>query len=274
MNHKSKTVEFSAHLSRSKMGRYLENQLPMKEINEVELHLKYCGQCSEGILLYIQTENPQHYKTYYKRLKGHLKSKEAAKKRKLTNTHLKMLRATAAVILLFIFSFFAIDTVINKKMMSQEQPKAQIQTKKEVNLKKATTSPTKEQKTNENSQPEVIGYNSKPALQNQVASKESSREKATSKTAPERISSTSNQASTKKPSVIQKEVLSAKETNSNQLSHQATAPSPQDENEVNNEESTAKKSFPTLERLDVRKTTGPSDTEIQTPTIPIPNETN
>lgn len=147
MNHKSKTTGFSFHLSRSRMSRYLHDQLSEKEIKEVEQHLGHCEQCSEGITAYIQNEEPQHSKAFQKRLKGKLRSKKSGRKVTISSTQKKIARAAAALLLLFIFSFFGINTVMNKHMAGKEEVKTEIRVKKKQQIKKQNTTPRKEQKT-------------------------------------------------------------------------------------------------------------------------------
>lgn len=147
MNQKPKTTEFSSHLSRSRMSRYLHDQLSEKEIKEFEQHLSHCEQCSEGVITYIHHEEPQHSKAFQKRLKGKLKSVKSGRKAKIniSSTQKKVARAAAALLLLFIFSFFGINTVMNKQMAGKEEPKTEIRIKKKHQQQNIT--PPIEQKT-------------------------------------------------------------------------------------------------------------------------------
>ncbi len=116
MNLKGNTTEFSAHLSRSRMARYLQEQMDTQQKQEVELHLHHCEQCSDTMLQYAQSETPQYSKQYQKKLKGKLKISEANRRKRLSGTHVKIFRAAAALALLFIFSFFAVKTVMEKNI--------------------------------------------------------------------------------------------------------------------------------------------------------------
>ena len=116
MNLKGNTTEFSTHLSRSRMARYLQEQMDTQQKQEVELHLLHCEQCSDNMLQYAQSDAPQHSKQYQKKLKGKLKISEANRQKRLSTTHIKIFRAAAALALLFIFSFFAVKTVMEKNI--------------------------------------------------------------------------------------------------------------------------------------------------------------
>lgn len=286
MNHKSKTTEFSAHLSRSKMGRYFQNQLTEKEKNEVELHLKHCEHCSGGILQYIQMEAPQNYKSYYKQLKGQLKSKETTNKRKLTKTHLKMLRATAALILLFVFSFFAIDTVMHKNMVNQSQPKNNVGAKKEVNLKRSNNSKEQDSDESNSTKPAVHMQDKTAALaiQDQSASSFSYSEKkpmAINKTTPVNTSDTPQKKSissvTKssdkektgaKPHVAsnKEETVPVKETNVQDSQMEIS------QEEEDYEEEPVKQTLPKIEKLEIHKEDQPADNKMEIPSLPTPQE--
>lgn len=145
MSLKGNTTEFSAHLSRSRMARYLQEQNTTQEAKEVELHLLHCDRCSEIIMQYIQGEEPQHYKQYQKKLKGKLKTSETTRKKRLSKTHIKVLRAAAALALLFIFSFFAVKTVMEKNTTGDSTNKAQAKEKREAKQKTSLQKSQKEQ---------------------------------------------------------------------------------------------------------------------------------
>ena len=114
MDKPQKTTAFSAHLSWAAMRRFLQEQLTPEASQRVESHLRNCPRCSSAIIDYIQSEEPQHYKRYMKKLKGNLTSSQTAKKRFFSAFQLKAIRTTIAVITLLVFSFFAIKTVINQ----------------------------------------------------------------------------------------------------------------------------------------------------------------
>lgn len=116
MNHNYNTTEFSTHLSRSRMRRYLHEQLGPEETRQVEVHLAHCAQCSASLVNYIETEEASQYNTYAKRLQGKLKEQKIAKRQLLSSFQIRALRATAAVITLLIFSFFGVKTIINKEV--------------------------------------------------------------------------------------------------------------------------------------------------------------
>lgn len=284
MDQKFTTTEFSAHLSRSRMARYLQHQLTSQEVKEVELHLMHCERCSEGILQYIQAEELHNYKIYQKQLKGKLKSKETAKKNKLSKTHLKMLRATAALVLLFVFSFFAVDTVMNKKVADREQPKVQIRAKKDANLKKPNTSLPKEQKINGNSTPEPAAHkkdnNPMLAMQNQSAKNSiSSQEKTStvSRTMPKSAPGTSqqNSASSVAKTEETKTLLtsSAKEEQPiKQINNKQPSQVEMPQYEEDMEEKPVIQPLPRIEKLDIQKTEKQSNTGMEAPAISAPGE--
>ncbi|MEM9675724.1 MAG: zf-HC2 domain-containing protein [Bacteroidota bacterium] len=116
MSHTRKTTEFSTHLSRSRMRRYLHGQLDANETRQVELHLANCAHCSAALVNYIETEEPDQYNTYAKQLSGKLKEQKIAKRPTLSNFQIRALRASAAVVTLLIFSFFGVKTIIDKEV--------------------------------------------------------------------------------------------------------------------------------------------------------------
>ncbi len=121
-----KTTTFSAHLSRSMMSRYLHQQLAAQQASEVERHLLVCEHCANNFLQFVQTESPEEYKTYQKQLKEKFSVKKPVEKKVVSHTRVKVFRAAAAVSLLFVFSFFAVKTVMHKNIMDQEISEAQI----------------------------------------------------------------------------------------------------------------------------------------------------
>jgi len=123
MSKDQKTTEFSLHISRSRMRRYLHGQLNQKEVAEVETHLKHCIHCSEAIIQYITVEEPEHYKTYMKSLKGKIIESAKPKGPRFSSVQMKTMRAAAAVVILLSFSFFAFENLIDKDFSLVTQPK-------------------------------------------------------------------------------------------------------------------------------------------------------
>lgn len=122
MSKDHKTTEFSLHISRSRMRRYLHGQLNQKEVAEVETHLKHCIHCSEAIIQYITVEEPEHYKTYMKSLKGKIIESAKPKGPRFSSVQVKTMRAAAAVVILLSFSFFAFENLIDKDFSLVTQP--------------------------------------------------------------------------------------------------------------------------------------------------------
>ena len=134
MSKEYKTTEFSAHLSRSRMRKYLHDQLKPQEMAEVETHLKHCAHCSEAMISYIQTDEPENYKLLIKKLKGKLTESVKPKEPRFSATQIKIFRAAAAVAILFLFSFFAFDKLIDKdfNLITKFEKKGNEQTRKSV----------------------------------------------------------------------------------------------------------------------------------------------
>ena len=132
MDTPQKTTEFSAHLSWATMRRHLHGRLSANESKQIEVHLQHCPRCSSAILDYIQTEEPEQYKQYLKKLKGTLKNSQTTKKRLLSSFQIKAIRTTASVIALLIFSFFAVKTVINKQGTDRTLPSESLASVKSV----------------------------------------------------------------------------------------------------------------------------------------------
>lgn len=122
MSKEHKTTEFSLHISRSRMRRYLHGQLNPKEVTEVETHLKHCMHCSEAIVQYITNEEPENYKTYMKALKGKIIESAKPKGPRFSSVQVKTMRAAAAVVILLSFSFFAFENLIDKDFSLVAQP--------------------------------------------------------------------------------------------------------------------------------------------------------
>lgn len=116
MKNNRTTTEFSTHLSRSRMRRYLHGQLTTKESQQVEVHLANCAHCSATLVNYIETEESDQYKTYAKQLSGKLKEQKIAKSATLSSFQVKAIRTVAAVVALIIFSFFGVKNIINKEV--------------------------------------------------------------------------------------------------------------------------------------------------------------
>ena len=114
MSKEHKSTEFSAHISRSKMRRYLYGQLKETESAEVETHLKHCKQCSEAIIQYVEDEEPENYKVFLKKLRGTVIETVKTKGPRFSTVQIKSMRAAAAVVVLFAFSFFAFENLIEK----------------------------------------------------------------------------------------------------------------------------------------------------------------
>ncbi len=114
MRKEYKTTEFSAHISRSRVRRYLHQQLSQQEMQEVEVHLKNCAHCSTLAAIYVENEEPEHQKTHMKKLKGVLVESVKPRVARFSRAQLKVFRAAAAVVLLFTFSFFALENFVDK----------------------------------------------------------------------------------------------------------------------------------------------------------------
>lgn len=134
MSKEYKTTEFSAHLSRSRMRKYLHDQLKPQEMAEVETHLKHCAHCSEAMISYIQTDEPENYKLLIKKLKGKLTESVKPKEPRFSAAQIKIFRAAAAVTVLFLFSFFAFDKLIDKdfNLVSKFEKEGNEQTRRSV----------------------------------------------------------------------------------------------------------------------------------------------
>jgi len=159
MSHTRKTTEFSTHLSRSRMRRYLHGQLEAKETQQIELHLANCTHCSASLVNYIETEESDQYNTYAKQLSGKLKEQKISKRSTLSHFQIRALRASAAVVVLFIFSFFGVKTIINKDVTNYQadskavavKSKPAVASKVKSAEKKAPVEKTTQQKATEKS---------------------------------------------------------------------------------------------------------------------------
>ncbi len=263
MDHKLKATEFSAHLSRSRMGRYLQQQLSAQEIKEVELHLAHCERCSNEILQFIQSEEPQQLKVHHKQLKGKLKTKENATSRKLSTTQVKILRAAAALLLMVVFSFFAVKTVINKNHFTEGQTKIQTKDKTAPNTKKAESKTLpKEQKINDPHPTESSISDKEPqsALAMQSAETNLSvhkRSKEVKPTPVQQENPTVVKPAAKKQNTLGEEKTAAEEIkpvvrNTKEMNI-AEEQSPEENEEQFSEEDTQIQSLPVLEKLDIQK---------------------
>lgn len=229
MSKECKTTEFSLHLSRSKMRKYLENSLSHAEQQEVELHLKHCSHCSGIIVEYVENEEPEHYKAHMSKLKGKLTNDVKPRKRGFTYGRIKLIRAAAAVAALFIFSFFALNTMVEKdfNLISKadktetELPKLGANPKK-TQKPKPSTSILKEKKTDEikkdevemqdeeeekEETPKVAVKKTKPAVSSQpktIAKAEEVKE-STQKKAVEKVEKTSTDNTLAEASDVQEE---------------------------------------------------------------------
>lgn len=148
MNDNRKATEFSTHIFRSRMRRYLHGQLNAEETRQVEIHLANCAHCSASLVSYIEEEETDQYNTYAKQLSGKLKEQKIAKRSSLSSFQIKTIRAAAAVLTLVVFSFFGVKNIINKEVTSYQaeetglpvKGKPVVATKKPVE-KKVTTKP-------------------------------------------------------------------------------------------------------------------------------------
>ncbi len=194
MNKEHKTTEFSLHISRSKMRRYLHGQLNQKEVTEVETHLKHCIHCSETIVQYVMQEEPDQYKVHMKALKG--KIIESAKPRTplFSQVQIKTIQAAAAVVILLSSSFFAFDTLIDKdfSLISEPQTEEATFVRKSVfpedqqTTKKVSTQVEKSKNNNEKQVAEDEAAK-KPAVKvAQVTPKRASQQKPVAQTKPKK----------------------------------------------------------------------------------------
>jgi hypothetical protein len=123
------------------MRRYLHGQLNEHENAEVETHLKHCVHCSEAIIQYVETEEPENYKVYIKVLKGKIIQSVKPKSPKLSSAQIKVMRAAAAVVILLTFSFFAFENLIDKDFNLVARPE-----KKEDSFVRKSAFPQDKQK--------------------------------------------------------------------------------------------------------------------------------
>ena len=290
MNHKTKTTEFSAHFSISRMGRYLNNQLSEQEVKAVELHLTHCERCSEGILEYIQTETPHEQKMHLKRLKGILKSKPGKEKRKLSTTQIKSLRAVAALVLLFVFSFFAVKTVMKKNAGSENLAKTEIKQEKNIEQKRPVITPQAESNADENDLAASKDISSEPvlAMQKPVISRSSAlqrkntempkatqenpakttHKKVTTSEAPSQITSENKQQEAAQIT----EDIEVKNKPANAVSEEDKKDQMQEGSDnANNEKSVASQTLPMIEKLDIQKTEDKAESKPDQPSLPAVN---
>ncbi|MEM9831603.1 MAG: zf-HC2 domain-containing protein [Bacteroidota bacterium] len=153
MNDNRKATEFSTHLSRSQMRRYLHGQLNTEETRQVELHLAHCAHCSAALVNYIEEEEADQYNTYAKQLSGKLKEQKIIKRSSLSSFQVKTIRAAAAVLTLIVFSFFGVKNIINKEVNNYQSEETGLPVKgkpvvttKKPTEKKLTTKPMEEKK--------------------------------------------------------------------------------------------------------------------------------
>lgn len=171
MSKEHKTTEFSAHISRSKVRKYLHEQLNETEKQSVEMHLKHCTHCSEMAARFVESEEPECLKLYMKKLKGVLVEDVKPRGPHFSTTQLKAFRAAAAVVILFSFSFFVLKNYVNKDFnlvdTSEEQllPDLQVAQKTEKVVKTSAPEVVKasEEKQAEDKQPEKKEEVRKPA---------------------------------------------------------------------------------------------------------------
>jgi len=216
MSKEYKTTEFSLHLSRSKMRRYLDNKLSAREEQEVEVHLKHCVQCSTTIVAYVESEEQEAYKAHMAKLKGKLMSSVKPKKRSFTTGRIKVIRAAAAVTALFVFSFVALNAMVEKdfSLISQtaktdsELPK--LKPKAKTNTKASTSLPT-EKKTDKKEEVQAAPAQKSKKENPKTVKKEQPKPTQTKVTKAE---TSKPKAATPKPEQKAKEEVEVKENNS------------------------------------------------------------
>ncbi len=97
------------------MRRYLHGRLSAVESARVEQHLRHCTQCSAVMEEYIKSEEPQNYKQYSKQMKGILASSRPKRGQWFPSVPTQALRAAVAVVVLLVFSFFAVKTIYQQQ---------------------------------------------------------------------------------------------------------------------------------------------------------------
>ncbi len=165
MSKAHKSTEFSLHLSRSKMRKYLDSSLPQHEEKAVELHLKHCAHCSNIIVEYVELEGAENYKLHMAKLKGKLMGSVKPGKRQLSASRIKVFKAAAAVAALFVFSFFAIGSMSKKDFnfisdagkKGNELPELKTN-QKQVQKPKASTPFHTEKKTDEVTEQTTVSF--------------------------------------------------------------------------------------------------------------------
>ncbi len=189
MSREHRTTEFSAHISRSKMRRYLHDELTAHAAAEVETHLKHCARCSQSIIQYIEEEEPENYKLHIKKLKGIIVESVKPQGPRFSTLQVKSLRAAAAVVILVAFSFFAFENLIEKdfSLVAKSEKEGPIKRNnvfpedaQKKTTKVALTQPTKDTEDKEvKAEPKM-----EKAAEVKVAPKKKSVKKAEPKTEP------------------------------------------------------------------------------------------
>ncbi|MEM6841798.1 MAG: zf-HC2 domain-containing protein [Bacteroidota bacterium] len=178
MNDNRKATEFSTHLSRSQMRRYLHGQLNAEETRQVELHLAHCAHCSAALVNYIEEEEADQYNTYAKQLSGKLKEQKITKRSSLSSFQIKTIRAAAAVLTLIVFSFFGVKNIINKEVNNYQAEETGLPVKgkpvvatKKPTEKKVTTKPLEEKKDRRLAENRPVNKKEKPAVKPRTTAK-------------------------------------------------------------------------------------------------------
>jgi len=201
-----KTTEFSAHISRSKMRRYLHDKLNAADTLAVETHLRHCERCSQSIISYIQEEEPENYQTHLKKLKGVVIETVQPKEPRFTAVQIKSMRAAAAVVVLLTFSFYAFDNLIDKDFSLAAKAE-----KQEESFKRKSVFP-EETKKQQNDNPatkqlEAAKYEQKPEV------KQAKAEALIAQTTPKKVKNT-------EPKPTKKKVAKAKEPKKKEVQKQ------------------------------------------------------
>ena len=268
MDNSQKTTAFSAHLSWAAMRRFLQEKLSSEESKEIELHLKHCPQCSSAIIDYIQTEEPQNYKQYMKKIKGHLISSQTAKKRFFSAFQLKAIRTTTAVVALLIFSFFAFKTIISQQDTNRPLPSESLavmkKSPKAATTRRKASKVTAEQPKAAIDTPQKAPAKKKPVEKKPIVKKEAVKKKEPA--ASEAVVVPEKKKVQPKALPVQADVApdakkeaSEKKVETSIPAAKAPDSAPQSEEKATTEEPAAEvvkaKPVPTLEKLDAKEST-------------------
>lgn len=235
----------------------------------------HCAQCSEAIVQYIQSEDLLHAKQHLKKLKGKLKTYESNSTKKLSKTHTKMLRAVAALLLLFVCSFFAVKVVKEKNSLKEDIHSAQAEKKKEFR-QKSPEQPTTQEGLSESSRepkPHALAIGNVPAkkvqhaAQTPVASADQKEAKESKRTAVPPQGKKTTPASTS-PTVVAPQLQQPVTTPSSDAEEAAPA-----EKEEKREEQNIPKPLPAIEKLDIQPSDTPPVNEQKAPSLPVTGST-